>query len=240
ISTVTLSLPFVRRLLLPRSVKQRLKSNHGLASLYKQQQAIALTSLLDKPIAKSRFIIMDTETTGFHAYAGDQIVSIAMIEYQGLQNTGNIYQTLINPGRTIPAESTAIHGITDDDVSQAPVIEDALPDILNFIADGIIVGHHIQFDIRFLNKTLKPYLGLTLQNPWLDTMLLFLAHEKRLGHYQLEEATSHYGIEIHDRHTALGDAQAAGVLFTHLAQVLTSPSQPVFFLRNQQVKKEGL
>ena len=238
--TVTLSLPFIQRLLLPRTVKQRLKSDHALQLLYKQQLKVGKSSILDKSISESRFVIMDTETTGFHAYAGDQIISVAIVEYQGLEATGNVYESFVNPQRTIPPESTVIHGITDADVKDAPDIKQALPDVMDFIGDAIIVGHHIQFDIRFLNKTLKPYLGMTLQNPWLDTMLLFLAHEKRLGHYQLDEVASHCGIDIHNRHTALGDAIAAGELFVYLTNKLTTPSQPVFSLRNQQVKKEGL
>lgn len=183
---------------------------------------------------------MDTETTGFHAYSGDEIVSIAMIEYEGLEPSGKTYETFINPQRSIPAESTEIHHIRDEDVASAPTIEEALPAILKFIGESTIVGHHIQFDIRFINKTLKPYLGITLQNPWLDTMLLFLAHEKRLGHYQLEDAANDCGITIHNRHTALGDAQTAGELFAHLAKQLCGQSAPVFHLRNQQVKSDGL
>ena len=67
-------------------------------------------------------------------------------------------------------------------------------------------------------------------------MLLYLTHENRLGHYQLEDAAASYNIEIHNRHTALGDAQAAAELFVHLAQQLSSPARPLFEIRNKQGK----
>lgn len=230
------SISLFQRLLLSRRVHQRLSSSKQLHTLYQQQKSLSKPALLNQPIEQSRYIVMDTETTGFHAYSGDQIISIAMIEYQGLEPSGNVFETFINPQRSIPPESTEIHHITDDDVSHAPTIEAALPGILAFIGDAIIVGHHTLFDIRFLNKTLKPYLGITLQNPWLDTMLLFLAYKRKLGHYQLEDAANDCGIVIHNRHTALGDAQTAGELFSYLTTRLCNISDPVFQLKNQQVK----
>lgn len=225
---------------MPKVIRQRLHADKSLRAIYHTQNTIKSSQLINQAIEDTRFIIMDTETTGFHAYAGDEIISIAMIEYHGLQPTGNTYQTYVNPQRPIPAESTSIHGIIDNDVQDAPTLEQLLPEILAYIDNAVIVGHHIEFDIRFLNKTLRKFLGLQLQNPWLDTMLLFLAYQKRLGHYQLEDAAADCGIAIHNRHTAMGDAQAAGELFAYLAKQLSTPSGSIFSLRNQQVKKDGL
>lgn len=227
-------LPLLKRLLLPRDIRQRLHSNPELKQLYLAQTSINNKHILKKPLNESRFIILDTETTGLHAYAGDEIISIAMLEYQGLEPTGRQYEHYINPQRPIAAESTSIHGIADGDVETAPPIKELLPEIMDFIDDAILVGHHIQFDFRFLNKTLKPYLGFQLKNPWLDTMLLFLAHQGRLGHYQLEEVASACNVSIQHRHSALGDAHAAAEIFSYLASHLSSPAEPVMNLINQQ------
>ena len=191
--------------------------------------------LLAQTIEESRFVVMDTETTGFHVYAGDEIISIAMLEFEGLTATGREYTQLINPKRLIPAESTAIHHITDHDIADCPEIAAVLPDIAEFIGDAVIIGHHINFDIRFLNRYLKQQMGCQLRNPSLDTMLLFTSHTGRIGHYTLEEVAECCHIEVLDRHTARGDALMAAGIFSCLAPMLSTPGDTVNHLYNQQL-----
>ena len=228
------SIPFLKRLFFIPSLRQRLHTHAELKNIHLKQSSLNSKKITRKSIADSRFIVLDTETTGLQAYAGDEIISIAMLEYQGLDATGQIYEQYINPQREIPAKATAIHGITNSDVDNAPTLKKCLPDIMSFIDDAIIVGHHIQFDFRFLNKTLKPYLGIQLKNPWLDTMLLYLAHQGRLGHYSLEDVAAACHIQIRNRHTALGDAQATADIFRYLSGQLCTRSDPVINLINQQ------
>lgn len=172
-------------------------------------------------------MVLDTETTGYHAYSGDEIIDIAMIELQGLEPTGRTYQSYVNPGRPIPPASTEIHHLTDKDVKDAPILQDILPDILGFIDNAVLVGHHINFDIRFINKTLQKYCHGQLQNPWVDTMLLFLEHRGQIGHYTLEEVARFCQVEITHRHSAEGDAVATSAIFKHLVQKLASMQDSV-------------
>jgi DNA polymerase-3 subunit epsilon len=158
----------------------------------------------------------------------------------GLSATGREYLQLINPERPIPQESTAIHGINDNDVANSPPISDVLPDIAEFIGDAVLIGHHINFDIRFLNKYFKRELGCQLRNPYLDTMLLFTSHTGRIGQYSLEEVADCCKIKVVDRHTARGDALMAGGIFTCLAPMLSSPHDAVNHLYNQQFGNEPL
>lgn len=179
------------------------------------------------PLAQSRFVVIDTETTGLHAYADDEIVSIALIELQGLEITGQVYTTLVNPRRAIPPLSTDIHHITDADVAGAPVIEEVLFDVISFIGDSILIGHHVQFDLRFLNKTLYPLCRGRLRHPCLDTMMLYTAVSGRLGHYALEDVAQFCRVTIRGRHTAYGDAMATAAIFQALAPRLSRVEQPV-------------
>ncbi|MEJ2142365.1 MAG: 3'-5' exonuclease [Gammaproteobacteria bacterium] len=235
LSDMTTSIPFIKRLFLSRKVRDRLQHDAALKEIYLKYSRLNQKPILKKPIAETRFVVLDTETTGLHAYAGDEIISIAMVEYQGLEATGNEYETLINPLRPVPQESTEIHGLADADVRNAPLLIEVLPDILQFIDKSVLVGHHIQFDFRFLNKNLKRFLGFQLNNPWLDTMLLFLAHQGRLGHYQLEQVAQACRIKIHNRHTAMGDTRATGEIFSYLSRQLCDQKKPVSLLINQQV-----
>jgi DNA polymerase-3 subunit epsilon len=179
------------------------------------------------PLARARFVVIDTETTGLHVYAGDEIVSIALIELQGLEPTGQVYTTLVNPRRDIPPLATGIHHISSANVAGAPEIDEVLFDVIQFIGDSILIGHHVQFDIRFLNKTLYQRCRCRLRHPCLDTMMLYTALHGRLGHYTLEEVAQDCRVTIHGRHTAYGDAMATAAIFQVLAPRLSRAEQPV-------------
>lgn len=187
-------------------------------------------------VDKTRFVVIDTETTGLKAYARDEIVSIALIELQGVEPTGRTFTTLVNPRRCIPPESTAIHHITNADVAEAPGIEDVLHDVVRFMGDSILVGHHVLFDLRFLNKTLQKRFLCRLKHPWLDTMMLYTAVSGRLGHYTLEEVAQFCRVEIHHRHTAYGDAMATAAMFKTLVLHLTTGNHSVSSLIKQQAQ----
>lgn len=194
--------------------------------------------ILHNPVTESRFVVVDTETTGFKAYAGDEICSIALIEMQGTEPTGKVYSTLVDPGRPIPEESSAIHGIYDRDIEGAPVIEQILVDIADFIGESVIVGHHIGFDLRFLNRILQKELLCRLKHPWLDTMLLFHAVSGRVGHYTLDEVAGSINISLEDRHTALGDARITAAVFKALVKRLQATAIPIHELIEKQFHAE--
>ena len=194
--------------------------------------------LMHKSVAKSRFVIVDTETTGFKAYAGDEICSIALVELEGTEVTGRSYSSLVDPGRPIPAKSTAIHGIRDVDVKAAPVIEQILIDVADFIGESIIVGHHTGFDLRFINRILQKELLCRLKHPWLDTMLLFHAVSGRMGHYSLDDVATSMKVGLEDRHTAMGDARITGEVFKALVNSLGAQDISIKELVDKQFHSE--
>lgn len=223
--------------------KQSQKHNAALESPVLRAMHTACTTLnprriVKQTLAETRFVIIDTETTGFKVYAKDEIVSIAMLELNGLTRTGREYNTLINPGRGIPQSSTEIHGISDADVTNAPSLNDQLPEILQFINDAVLVGHHINFDLRFLNMKLQQLLGCSLQNPFIDTMLLYLELSGKIGHYSLEDVAKASGIEVIARHTAGGDALTTLNIFVELAKKIIRPTDPVSKLIAMQYNTE--
>ena len=221
-----------------REVIERLENDSALHATYDRINSVDPRALLGRPIAQSRFVVLDTETTGFGVYAGDEIVAIAMLELQGLEPSGREYRTLVNPGRSIPALSTEIHGITDAQVQDAPKIGDVIVEVMEFLDDGVLVGHHTNFDLRFLNKTLDRLLGSKLRNPVLDTMLMYLGHSGRMGHYTLEDLAQYCHVDVIERHTAYGDAMTTARLFQCLAQRLADPQRPVSYLLGQQETNE--
>lgn len=186
-----------------------------------------LESVLSTPLREARIVALDTETTGFKAYAGDEIVEIALIEYIGLRRTGREFVSRIRPSIAIPPSSTAIHGISDEDVADAPTIDDRIEDIVEFIGHSVLVGHHVEFDLRFLNRVTQRALDCRLPQPAVNTMILFLAMTGQLDRYSLDEVADFCDIPINDRHSARGDAIACGTICMHLIGKLLPPNATV-------------
>ncbi len=205
-----------------------------LQALHNLCVQLDVTAINTQLVNQTRFVVIDTETTGLHAYSGDEIISICMLEMQGLTLTGQQYQTYVDPARPIPAESTAIHGICTEDVACCPKIGDILKDVIEFMDKSVIIGHHLNFDLRFLNKTLQKQLLCKLRNPWIDTMLLYIAYSGRIGHYSLDEVTEICQVTNPARHTAYGDAIATALIFQKITAKMLSPTTQINDLIKQQ------
>lgn len=203
-----------------RAAYNRLVRKHTLAerrALHDRCMATDVRALLRTPVDEARYVALDTETTGFAAYAGDEIVQIALLEYRGLEATGAELCTLVRPGIPIPPRATEIHGIDDTMVTDAPTIDDVIDDVVEFVQDAVLIGHHVTFDLRFINRVAQRALYCRLPNPAVDTMLLYLSQSGRLGHYGLEDVAAACDVPIEGRHDARGDALIAAAIFRHLA-----------------------
>ncbi|WP_119678453.1 3'-5' exonuclease [Indioceanicola profundi] len=166
------------------------------------------------------FVVFDTETTGLAPSQGDELVSIAGVRIiNGRILTGETFQSLINPGRPIPASSTAIHGVTDAMVEGAPKAEDVLPQFRAFIGDSVLVAHNAAFDLKFLKMKQKAA-GVLFDVPVLDTMILSRQIQGEDGDHTLDGIAARLGLPIMDRHSALGDALATAAIFLHFIDLL--------------------
>ncbi|MBT8420639.1 MAG: 3'-5' exonuclease [Gammaproteobacteria bacterium] len=173
-----------------------------------------------RPIMESRFVAIDLETTGLNPYLGDEIISIALVELRGLAFTGRHYVTLVNPERSIPPKASAIHGIVDADIRHAPTIDSILPQLVAFLGDAVVIAHHANFDLRFLNKRLYRRAAIALKNPWIDTMMLYGSWRGKQIQCSLDDVAGKCGIVTQGRHNALRDAQIAGEIVQILAPQL--------------------
>ena len=213
-----------------RATYNRLLRKHTLAdrrALHDRCVGLDRRGLLAQPVKSARFVALDLETTGFAAYAGDEIVQIALLEYRGLEPTGEELCSLVRPSIAIPATSTAVHGIDDTLVNDAPTIDQLLDSIVDFLDGAVIVGHHVAFDLRFINRVMQRELFCRLPHPTVDTMLLYLSRSGRLGHYDLEDVAGACGVPVDDRHDARGDAVIAANIFAHLAAPLAESGATV-------------
>ncbi|NDV62574.1 3'-5' exonuclease [Puniceicoccales bacterium CK1056] len=158
-----------------------------------------------------RFACIDSESTGLDPKR-DAIISLAGV---GLQN-GEIClwdQFSVILPIAYNTSSVTVHGITREEASDGVEAPVALRAFLDWLGDGIIVGHHIQHDVTLINFALEKHFAIKLQNVVIDTMEAFLAVSEiggfaSLGEprgYSLDALCDHFNIVPHDRHTALGD-----------------------------------
>jgi DNA polymerase III subunit epsilon len=101
-----------------------------------------------------REIVLDTETTGLDPAAGHRIVEIACIELIHHIPTGRDFHRYVNPGRDVPADAHAVHGISEEFLAAHPPFAAIIDDLLAFIGSAPLVIHNAEFDIAFLNAEL--------------------------------------------------------------------------------------
>jgi DNA polymerase-3 subunit epsilon len=162
---------------------------------------------LGTPLCDVTFCIVDLETTGGDC-GTDLITEVGAVKVRGGETLGT-FQTLVNPGKAIPAMITVLTGITESMVAVAPRIETVLPSFLEFCGDAVLVAHNARFDIRFLNAALTRSDRPRLRNTVVDTLAL----ARRLVRddvrdCRLDTLARRFGLQHRPTHRALDDALA--------------------------------
>jgi DNA polymerase-3 subunit epsilon len=102
-----------------------------------------------------REIVLDTETTGLSPEKGDRVVEIGCVELFNHIPTGKIFQTYLNPERSMGAVAQEIHGLTDDFLKNQPIFLKIVDEFLSFIGESTLIIHNAEFDLSFMNSELK-------------------------------------------------------------------------------------
>lgn len=175
----------------------------------------ARESLLDLPLTRVPFVVLDVETTGL-VPGYDRIVEISVVQPVRNGEPKVWLDTLVNPEREVGA--TEIHGITDEDVQDAPTFTELRGALAGLLARRVVVAHNADFDLRFLRSEFGPSFG-PRPLPYLCTMEFH--HFLRPGaRRNLAESYSTFlGERLDVEHRARTDAEAtARVLNAQLAE----------------------
>ena len=159
------------------------------------------------------YAVVDIETTGGHASANG-ITEVAINIHDGNQIVES-YTTLINPRLPIPAYITALTGIDDELLKDAPTFEDVALQIYQLLSDKVFVAHNVNFDYSFLKHHLAAA-GYDLQCRKLCTVRLSRKLIPGKSSYSLGKLCTALQIPIQNRHRAAGDADATSILFNLL------------------------
>jgi predicted DnaQ family exonuclease/DinG family helicase len=152
------------------------------------------------------YVALDLETTGLDAER-DAIIEVGAAKFRQDELLDE-FSTFVDPGRRVPHDITVLTGITDQDVRGAPQLYEVLPDLSRFVGEYPVVGHSVDFDLRFLQQHSPDF-----QNEYLDTFELagvLLPHADR---YSLSRLAQMFDVELEQAHRALDDALASYRLF---------------------------
>ena len=176
----------------------------------------------DTPVTGIRFVALDTETTGLDPRR-DRIITIGAVAICcGEILLEDSFEALLKIAYN--NSSVTVHGITRDEAIHGMEEKEALALFLDYLRDGVIVGHHIGHDIEALNCACERHFGGRLKNRSLDTMDLTLhlnddgafAGRPMAEGFSLDGLCQMFGVTAHDRHTAGGDAFLTAQIFLRL------------------------
>ncbi len=162
---------------------------------------------VDEPLRGLSYVVVDTETTGGQSFLGDRITEIAAVVVRDGEIV-ELYETLVNPQRSIPPFVTRLTNITWDMVRDAPTFDRIAPDVLRVLEGNVFVAHNMTFDWRFVTAELSRSTGRQLQGRRLCTVKMARKVLPQLSRRSLDYIARYYGVEIRNRHRAAGDALA--------------------------------
>lgn len=150
------------------------------------------------------YVVFDLETTGIRQNL-DRIIEISAVKVRGHKVTEQ-YTTLVDPQMHIPRAATAVNGITDEMVKDAPQTEEAVLGFLDFVGNDILVGHNIHtFDTNFIYDAAMEICGAEVGNDYIDTLYLARKCLPQLSHHKLSDVSEHFHISTAGAHRALND-----------------------------------
>lgn len=159
------------------------------------------------------YAIVDIETTGGYASANG-ITEIAVYVHDGKRIVKH-FETLINPQQHIPKYITALTGIDNDMVADAPCFDEIADLLFDMLSQNIFVAHNVNFDFSFVRHQLKQS-GYDLASKKLCTVRLGRKVFPGLPSYSLGSLCRSLKIDIENRHRAGGDAKATVKLFEYM------------------------
>lgn len=159
------------------------------------------------PLHELSYVVVDVETTGGQSYLTDRITEIACVVVRNGEVV-EVFETLVNPLRSISPFVTRLTNITAAMVAHAPTFDRIAPEVMRVLQGHVFVAHNATFDWRFVTSELSRASGHRLRGRRLCTVKLARKIVPQLPRRSLDHLARYYGVEITNRHRAAGDAVA--------------------------------
>ncbi len=184
------------------------------------------------------YVSVDIETTGLD-YKQEKIIEIGAVRVRNFEICATFSQ-LVNPGKIISERITNITGIDNGMVSDAPYIDEVIPEFVDFAGGDILLGHNVQFDYSFLKRS-AVNANMDINNIAIDTLKIARTILPELEKRKLEYLCTYFGIKEEGHHRAFNDAKVTSELYKILAEKYEDKFPDAFKTRelNHKVKKEN-
>lgn len=178
---------------------------HGVVSAVVVLLALSgLAPALAQSASNVTFVAFDLETTGFSAQQG-RIIEIGAVRFRG-DTLLDQRQWLINPGLSIAPGATAVHGITDAMVTNAPAFEAVYAEFLAFVGSAVLLAHNARFDIGFIAAEARRHELPLPPGAVIDTLALARHRYPGAESHRLEALVELLNLPQADFHRGLVDA----------------------------------
>jgi DNA polymerase III subunit epsilon len=207
-----------------------------IANLFKKSKTTLFDFFIKSEKTKNqdindiRFVVLDTETTGFD-YENDRMLCIGAIVLQNSRIEINSGFEVYIQQEHYNQNSATIHGILKESILGRLTELEALQQFLDFLGDSVIIAHHTVFDVTMINRALVRNNLPELKNKTLDTAILYKKTLlisnllERKDRYSLDDLIEKFDISKKDRHTAMGDAYITAIAFLKIINKLKSKKE---------------
>jgi DNA polymerase III epsilon subunit family exonuclease len=163
----------------------------------------------------SSYVVIDLETTGLSP-SKNEIIELAAIKVINDEITDK-FSSLCKPKRKITPHITNINGITNDMAADAPNIEEIIPKYVEFIGELPVVGHNVEFDLKFINSNADKY----LRNEQIDTLRFARGLYPDIGAYNLRAVSNYLNIQHGNLHRAINDCEVTNEIYQKIKPFIT-------------------
>ena len=170
---------------------------------------------LSCPLDKLEVVVFDIETTGFSPEK-DKIISIGAVKMKGSElSTQHTFYSLIRSDLPLPPEISALTNIHNDELRVAPEASDVLIQFFKFISSRILIAHHSMHELNFMQKLTREISRTRFQHRIIDTSFLTRLFDTSTESRPLEKICLECGVEVQNRHNALGDALMTAEIWSY-------------------------
>ncbi len=176
---------------------------------------------VDEPLLDNTYVVFDTETTGFNAAGGDQMIEIGAVK---IKNGVIIdrFDELINPFRPLPTKITELTCITDEMLQDKDTEENVTKRFLEWTGNLPMVAHNAKFDISFIEMSMKKYNLGEFKNTVIDTLELSRVIDQGFARHGLSALVKRYNVPWDEdaHHRADYDAEGTSLVFHKMMEKL--------------------